>query len=109
MPLRRSGLAVDHGVPDADGAAALHLQARRVAHDVDRISAAAGALAANGAIAALIGVGGVAVERETHRAAAARAFKTHRHGSLRPQLLSKKDPLVVRRIVEPGELDIAEP
>src|SRR4029077_17958499 len=60
---------------------ALDLQRLKIAHDVDRITAAAGALAADRAVAALVGVGGWAVERELHRAAAARTFETHRHGA----------------------------
>src|ERR1700716_971674 len=80
MPLGRAFLAVDRRVPDADRTAALDLQRVGLAHDVDRITAAAGALAADRAIAALVGVGGVAVEREADRAAAARAFETDRHG-----------------------------
>src|SRR5207248_7689373 len=67
--------------PFADRAAALEFERREIAHDVDSIPAAAGAFAADRAIAALVGVGGVAVERELDGAAAARAFEAHRHGA----------------------------
>src|SRR6266581_8463681 len=81
MPRRRAGGAVDHRVPDPDRAPPLNLKSVRHSHDVDRIPAAAGALATDRAVAALVGVGGVAVEREAHRAAAARAFETDRHAA----------------------------
>src|ERR1700688_4338655 len=81
MPRRRAGGAVDHRVPDPDRAPPADLERLRHAHDVDRISAAAGALPADRAIAALVGVGGVAVERETDRAATARTLEADRHGA----------------------------
>src|SRR5580704_15576088 len=81
MPLGRAFLAVDHRVPDADRTSAGDLQAVGDTHDIDRIPAAARALAADRAIAALVGVGAVAVEREFNRATTARAFETHRHGA----------------------------
>src|SRR5262249_47982220 len=86
----RAFLAVDHRVPCADGAAALDFQRREIAHDVDGVTAAAGALAADRAVAALVRVGGVAVEREFDGAAAARAFETHRHGATPPSAASSE-------------------
>src|SRR5439155_2456247 len=79
MPLGRAFLAVDHRVPDANRAPARDFKTVGNAHDVDRIPAAARALAADRAIAALVGVGAVAVEGKPDRAAAAGAFETHRH------------------------------
>src|ERR1700687_1898904 len=80
-PLGRAFLAVDHRVPFADRAAALDLQRLKIAHDVDRITAATGALAADRAVAALVGVGGLAGERKLARAAAAVALERYRHGA----------------------------
>src|SRR5205814_3610526 len=60
MPLRRAFYAADHRVPFADRAAALNLKRLGIAHDVDRITPAAGAFAAARAVAALVGAGGVA-------------------------------------------------
>src|SRR5205807_6599850 len=98
MSRRRTFDTIDHRVPDADRAPTLHLKCARHPHDIDRISAAAGALAADRAIAALVGVGGVAVEREFDRAAAARAFQTHRHSSLRYQSAAFAAPVTATRL-----------
>src|SRR5262252_8982157 len=81
-PFGRAFLAVDHRVPCADRAAPRDLQRGEIAHDVDRVTAAAGALAADRAIAALVGVGGMAVERELDHATAARTFETDRHRAI---------------------------
>src|SRR5213079_1405291 len=55
-----------------------HLQRGRVAHDVDRVTATARGLAANGAVAAHIRLRRIRIEREFHSAAAARAGDLHR-------------------------------
>ena len=61
--------ALEAGVIDADVIGALDLEAVKVAAEVDRISAAALRFAADRAIAALVRVGRVAVEREADGAA----------------------------------------
>ncbi len=57
--------------------AALNLQALRIPREVDRITAAALGLAANRAVAALVGVGVLAGQAERDRAAMAGSFKVH--------------------------------
>src|SRR5690606_2300517 len=85
IPLARAGLAVaavlvaDLGTVDADGAPALHLQAARQRAEIDGIAAAARRLAADAAVAELVGNGRVAVDGECDRSAAAGSFQTHRH------------------------------
>src|SRR6185437_6580291 len=59
---------------------AAHLQGLVVAHQVDREAAAARRLAADRAIAKLIGIGCVAHHAETHRPAAAGTFELLCHG-----------------------------
>src|SRR6185437_6169516 len=90
MPVGRARRAVDRRVPDAQRAPARHLKRSRYPHDVDRVTATARALAADGAIAALIRVGGVAVDREAHGAAAARPFEAHRHRFILARGISAK-------------------
>src|SRR5665213_2703252 len=80
MTLGRALLAIDHRAPHPEGAPSRHLKSAGQPHNIDRISAAAGALAADRAIAALIRVGGVAVDGKAHRAAPARSVEMHWHG-----------------------------
>src|SRR5579872_17788 len=82
IPVGRAFPPIDRRVPHADRLFAAYFKSVSYPHDVNCISAAARALAADRAIAALIGVGRVAVDREADRTAAARAFETHRHSSL---------------------------
>jgi hypothetical protein len=64
---------------DADRSLAFDLQRVRIAHDVDGEAAAARGLAADRAIAELVGIGRVALDAETHRLAAAGTFEQFRH------------------------------
>src|SRR5262245_50885461 len=64
-------LVFDLGAIDADRALALDLQRVEGAHDVDGVSPAARRLAADRAVAKLIRIRRVALQREAHRAAAA--------------------------------------
>src|SRR6478672_8548799 len=82
MPVGRAFMAVDCCIPYPERAFAFHFKSVGSAHDIDRVSAATRALAANRAIAALIWVGRVAVDAEPDRAAATGAFETHRHSNL---------------------------
>jgi hypothetical protein len=59
---------------------ALDLQRPRVRAEIDGVSAASLLLAADRAVAELVGHGRMAVDGEAHRAAAAGTFKSHRHG-----------------------------
>jgi len=61
----------------ADVLGALDLEATEVTAQVDGITAAALGLAADGAIAALVRVGRVAIERKANCAAMAGSFKFH--------------------------------
>jgi hypothetical protein len=86
MALPAAGLAValvvaDFGVIDAQCPAPGDGQGPRVAHDVDGEAAAARGLAADRAIAELVGIGRVRGDRKPHGAAAARALESDRHGS----------------------------
>src|SRR5262249_57789588 len=82
MPIGRAFMAVDRGIPYPKRAFAFHFKSVGLAHNVDRVSAATRALAADRAIAALIRVRRVAVDAEADRAAATGAFETHRHVNL---------------------------
>jgi hypothetical protein len=64
-------------VVDADVLAPLNLEAGRVATQVDRVTATALGLAADRAVAALIGIGMGAGQAEGDGAAVARAFEVH--------------------------------
>src|SRR3984885_15157238 len=79
----RARFAVDRRVPYPERALAAHFKRVGYPHDVDCITTAAGALAADRAIAALVGVRRMTVNCETDRAAATGAFETHRHSNLR--------------------------
>src|ERR1700746_2907119 len=79
MPVGRALMAVDRRIPCPERALAFHFESVGYAHDIDRLSAATRALAANRAITALIWVRRVAVDAEADRAAATGAFETHRH------------------------------
>jgi len=69
--------ALEPRVIYADVLGALDLEAMEVAAQVDGITAAALGLAADGAIAALVRVGRVAIERKANCAAMAGSFKFH--------------------------------
>src|SRR5690606_2042672 len=82
MPLCRTGLLrftriADFCMVNRDVFAALDLHAIGIAADVGGITAAALRLAADRAIATLVGVGGIAVEFETYGATLAGAFQLH--------------------------------
>src|SRR5690348_7829244 len=70
---------VDHGMVDADCFPAPDLHRLLIAHDIDGETAAARGLAADRAIAKLIGIGRVAHHAEMNRATAARAFELPGH------------------------------
>src|SRR5205085_11137347 len=78
--LGRAFLTINHRMPFADRTTALDLQRLEIAHDVDRVTAAAAALAADRAIAAPAGEGGLAVARVFDRAEAAGAFRSQQIG-----------------------------
>ena len=67
-------------VVDRDVLATLYLERRRVAAEVDRVTAAALGFAADRAVAALIRVGMGAGQTERDRAAVAGAFEVHDGG-----------------------------
>src|ERR1700751_3078629 len=79
MPVGRTLTAVDRSIPYPERVFALHFESIGYAHDIDRVSGAAGTLAADRAIAPLIRVRRVAVDAEGDRAAATGAFEAHRH------------------------------
>ena len=83
MTFRAAGmrtLAFDphHGVINTDVVLALYLQGLRIAADINGIAATALRLAANRAIATLIGVRRCAVQRKVYGAAVAGTFEFHR-------------------------------
>ena len=77
--------ALDLGTVDTDMAPSAHRERRRDAAEVDGIATAARRLATNGAVAALIGNGGMAFHSEGDRPAPAGAGKRHRHLRLRQE------------------------
>src|SRR5690606_8784707 len=74
----RTLLASDLRVEDGDILPAFDLQRVGEAHDVDRVAAAAGRLAADRAVAAHVGIGRRRLDGETDRAAMAGALEAHR-------------------------------
>src|ERR1700739_3273767 len=82
MPVGRAFTAVDRCIPQPERPFAFHFKSLGDAHYIDRVSAAARALAADRAIAALIRVRRVAVDAEADGAAATGAFETHWHLNL---------------------------
>src|ERR1700730_9222161 len=96
MPVGRPLTAVDRCIPQPERPFAFHFKSLGDAHDIDRVSAATRALAADRAIASLIRVRRVAVDAEADRTAATRAFETHRHLTLLGTLLGgRKVPWVI--------------
>src|SRR5215813_10745514 len=81
MPVGRASMAFDRCIPYPERGFAFHFKRVGYAHDIDRVSSATRALAADRAIAALIRVRRVAVDAEADRAAATGAFETHRHST----------------------------
>src|SRR5262252_6478932 len=73
MPVGRAFMAVDRCIPYPERGFVFHYERVGSAHDIDRVSATARALATDRTIAALIRVRGVAVDAEADRAAATRA------------------------------------
>ncbi|MCY1248494.1 hypothetical protein D9M72_619320 [compost metagenome] len=69
--------ALEQRMVDRDVLAPAHLEAMGVTGNIDRITATALGLAADRAVAALIGVGVGAGQVERHRAAMAGAFEMH--------------------------------
>jgi hypothetical protein len=90
MPVGRAFMAVDRCIPYPERGFAFHFDSVGYAHDIDRVSAAARALAADRAIAALIRVRRVALDAEADSAAATRAFETHWHLNLLATLLGAR-------------------
>src|SRR5215475_13697095 len=107
MPIGRAFMAVDRRIPYPKRAFAFHFKSVGLAHNVDRVSAATRALAADRAIATLIRVRRVAVDAEADRAAATGAFETHWHLDLLGTLLGvrKLPHAILGRCVShtPGE------
>src|SRR5690606_12045813 len=68
---------------DADVPLTLHAQRLCASHDVDRVTATAGGLAADGAVAAHVRIRRGAVDGKMHRAAMAGSFKMHGGSPLR--------------------------
>ena len=105
MPVGRALIAVDRRIPYPERAFTFHFESVGEAHDIDRVSAATRALAADRAIAALIWVRRVAVDAEGDRAAATGAFETHRHLNLIGALLGARkvpDAIIGRGFRHPG-------
>jgi len=73
--------AADFGAVDAQRLAPGDEEGSRITHDVDGETAAPRGLAADRAIAELVGIGRVGGDRKPHGAAAARALERDRHGS----------------------------
>src|SRR5262249_35715260 len=87
ISISRPPRAVDRCIPYSEHAFSSHSKRGGYAHDVDRVSAAPSALAADRAIAALVRVRGVAVDADADRTAATGPVETHRHLTLPQQLL----------------------
>src|SRR5215472_16879163 len=96
MPVGRAFMAVDRRIPYPERASAFHSKSGGNPHDIDRVSTATRALAADRAIAALIRVRRVAVDAEADRAAATGTFETHRHVSLLGALPRETQAMPIR-------------
>src|SRR5262249_17530513 len=75
-------VVADLGMENPDRLPAPHLHRPVIAHQVDGEAATARGLAADRAVAELIGIRRVTCDTEVNRAAAARTFKRESHGHL---------------------------